>query len=212
MFTEKKLFLQQNISLFAKETQFSKSMKRCLFIVSFIAATLFLSAQSDYSNYLNKALEKLEAGDCEAAQKNYNVYKELSHNEVKSVEVLIEDCLDEGNFHIGDQIDVNGEKYIVAYLTENKQHGFAIKDEGMDNFCNTKTLGYRSNNKIPSIDELEIIYKNNDKIGLTAVYWTRSLYRGTSSYDYYYTIDFLTGGRGVSDERNKNGILLIHRF
>ena len=83
----------------------------------------------------------------------------------------------------------------------------------MDNLCNPKTLGYIRNNSIPSLDELEAIYKNNDKIGLTAVYWTRSV-RGdiASSYNFVYIIDFLTGNKIASDQRNKNGILLIHRF
>lgn len=178
-------------------------------MLSFTPQTLW--AQDDYNFYLQKAQQRIDEGDCAGAQKNYNVYKELSGKTLASFEVLIEDCIAENRFRIGDKIDVDGEYYIIAYLTENKQHGFAIKDEGMDNLCNPKTLGFIRNNNIPSLGELEIIYKNNDKIGLTAVYWTKSLY-AVSSYDFYYTINFLTGKKVPSDQRNTNGILLIHRF
>ena len=56
----------------------SADMKKTLLLMILVLVGGSISAQSDYSNYLNKALEKLEAGECESAQRFYNIYKELS--------------------------------------------------------------------------------------------------------------------------------------
>lgn len=86
-------------------------------MLSFTPQTLW--AQDDYNYYLQKAQQRIDEGDCTGAQKYYNVYKELSGKELTSFEVLIEDCMEENRFRIGDKIDVNGEDHVIAYLTEN---------------------------------------------------------------------------------------------
>ena len=185
-----------------------KTTKRILMVFALLVFSQATFAQ-DYDRFLQRAQQRLDEGDCDGAQKNYNVYKELSGKTLSSFEVLIEDCLAENHFRIGDIIDVNGEKYIIAYLSENHQHGFAIKDEGIK--C--MTTSYVDDHKIPSLEEMNIIYKNNAKIGLTDIYWTRTRnYNRYSNNNYYYTIDFLSGEQGTSKETVKNGILLIHRF
>lgn len=52
-----------------------------------------MHAQSDYSNYLDDSMKELGTGNCEGAQKLYNVYKELSGQSKPSVQTLIDDCL-----------------------------------------------------------------------------------------------------------------------
>lgn len=77
------------------------------------------------------------------------------------------------------------------------------------------TTSYVDDHKIPSLEEMNIIYKNNAKIGLTDIYWTRTrnnIRFSNSNNNYYYTIDFLSGEQGTSKETVMNGILLIHRF
>lgn len=77
-------------------------MKNKLFLLAFFCMCVFgVNAQSDYSSYLNKALEKLEAGDCEAGRRFYNVYKELSGKSVLSVEELISDCSRSAGYKLG---------------------------------------------------------------------------------------------------------------
>lgn len=51
-----------------------------------------LAAQSDYSSYLDQSMDELGKGNCEGAQKWYNVYKELSGETKSSVQTLIDDC------------------------------------------------------------------------------------------------------------------------
>lgn len=186
-------------------------MNRTFFLlVSLLLIAFYGNAQTDYSEYLNKAMEKLEAGDCDAAQRYYNVYRELTEKSVNSVEVLLADCKKE--LHLGDVIDVNGEQYIIAYLMENKLHGFAIRDVGVHSLANKQTLGYLENKMIPSLEEMQIIYKNNGSIGLTGSYWTRSVYGVSNGWDALYLQDFISGKVYYSSQTNKNGILLLHRF
>lgn len=190
-------------------------MKRRLFTILLITTTIIVNAQTDPSVYLDRTLKRLEEGNCLRAQNNYNVYKQLSNKTDASVEAMIEDCLTKSQYRIGSTIDVNGEKYIIAHLTKNKQHGFAIKDEGMyPLWGSSHIISYINDEKIPSLDELEIIFNNNKKIGLTGSYWTSTVYTRLKNdgHSFYYSIDFLSGEQAIADERNNKGILLIHRF
>jgi hypothetical protein len=68
-------------------------MKTRTFLLALFAMVAFgLNAQTDSTYYLHKALQKLEEGDCEAAQKSYNIYKELDGEEKPSVQISIDDC------------------------------------------------------------------------------------------------------------------------
>ena len=187
-------------------------MNRKLFLFVLFANIAFeVNAQSAPQVYLDKAVNKLEAGDCDAAQKFYNIYKELSGNPIPSVEAMINDC--KNILHIGDIMEVNGGKYTIAYLTENKKHGFAIKDIGVNSLDIPQTRGYLKEQKIPSLDEMRIIYQNNANIGLSGCYWTRS-YPWTihGKCTRYYVLNFITGKDYYLSKDKINGILLIHRF
>ena len=188
-------------------------MNRKLFLFVLFANIAFeVNAQSAPQVYLDKAVNKLEAGDCDAAQKFYNIYKELSGNPIPSVEAMINDC--KNILHIGDIMEVNGGKYTIAYLTENKKHGFAIRDIGVHSIDNPNTLKYLSEQMIPTSAEMDTIYNNNKHIGLTGKYWSSTAegYVGSGPWKYLFLKDFLTGKTSMSDQRNKNRILIIHRF
>lgn len=70
-------------------------MKRImlLFGVFILNSLTACFAQTDYTHYLDKAVQQLEAGDCDAAQKFYDVYRELSGNNNLSIESNIKKCL-----------------------------------------------------------------------------------------------------------------------
>ena len=72
-----------------------KNMKTIRLLIAAIALMAFpqaLRAQEDYDIYLQKARQRLAEGDCSAAQRNYDVYKELTHKTDASVERRIMDC------------------------------------------------------------------------------------------------------------------------
>lgn len=187
-------------------------MKRILLLFSIITIMVYVSAQTeDYSKYLNNALEKLESGECDAAQKYYNVYKELAGKSVASVEVLLAECGKEPTCKVGDYIKVGDEKYQVAYIRDGGKHGLAVLNKGWQAMSDKKDL-YITRKGIPTMEEMKLIYSNRDIVRLYDIYWTCSR-NSSSSYYYYYTYDFSTGKITEVDYSNPNGvILLIHRF
>lgn len=191
-------------------------MKTKFLLFAFLAmVTLSVSAQSDnYSNYLNKALSSIENGDCEAAKKWYNVYKDLSGKTVSSVEALIQDCTpDSANstikkYAINDKIIVDDLFYRVAYIEDGGLHGFAIYDFGAGPL--TDSMIY--SRKVPTRAEMKLIAKNADVLKLLKkeYYWTIDL--GRSNFIYY--IYRLSNGHTKEADKydDQHGRLLIYRF
>lgn len=191
---------------------------KLVFLSILIFNVASISAQSDYSNYLNRAMEKLEAGDCESASKFYNVYKDLTGDTKKSVETLIADCSkkivgQKSSYRINDKLEINGKLYRVAHIEDKGKHGFAIYDMG----AGPITEEMLSSRQVPTMSEMLIIRRNMKKLKLSG--------------GNYWIIDRCDGGRGAylsvywdswagkytkefccSDMKDSNSILLIHRF
>ena len=58
-------------------------------LMSFIQ---IVDAQEDYSFYLQKARQRIAEGDCDGAQRNYRVYKDLAKKTDQSLEQMIAEC------------------------------------------------------------------------------------------------------------------------
>jgi hypothetical protein len=184
-------------------------MKRILLLFSILTIMKCVSAQTDdYSKYLNNALEKIELGDCDAAQKYYNVYKELTGKSVASVEVLLAECGIEPTYKVGDYIEVDREKYQVAYIRDGGKHGLAVLEIG---WCSLSTREIEKKT-IPTWDELNQIYANRDALGLYEIYWSNKNRRFNFETKCK-AMDFSTGKDywfSHRDSRAKK--LLIYRF
>lgn len=185
-------------------------MKRgSLLFVVFAIFALVVNAQSDYASYLSKAMEKLEAGDCESAQKFYNVYKDLSGESKPSVQVLIDDCIRNNNenrtYKINDKIEKEGKIYKVAHVEDKGKHGFAVCDMGSGPITNDMV----ANRQLPTRSELKIILRNRHKIKLTSgKYWTMD----KSGNDTFFYWDNGWSDWFTDSQRDSHGILLIYRF
>lgn len=177
-------------------------MKRYFFLLLMFVTSLAW-AQSDYSSYLNDALEMLKSGNCESAQKFYNVYKELSGDEKPSVQILIDDCQkgDSKSYAIGDKIIRDGLIYKVAYVEDGGKHGFAV--------CENGSGKKPENSRIPTWAEYKLIKENNKILKLCGKYW--STRRGFYSNEHFV---FGLGGRpsGYYSDSDIFDILLIYRF
>lgn len=133
---------------------------KLVFLSILIFNVTCVCAQNDYSNYLNRAMEKLESGDCESAQKFYNVYKDLSGETKKSVETLIADCSkkivgQKSSYRINDKLEINGKLYRVAHIEDKGKHGFAIYDMG----AGPITKEMINARQLPTTSEMLIIKK-----------------------------------------------------
>ena len=184
-------------------------MKRIILLFSFLTFMVYVSAQTeDYSKYLNNALEKLELGDCDAAQKYYNVYKELAGKSAISVEVLLAECGKEQTYKVGDYIKVGDEKYQVAYVRDGGKHGLAVLNKGWQAISDKKDV-FITRKGIPTLEEMKLLYANRDLVRLYDIYWTCTAKEG----GYYFTFDFSTGKIANEHFSNVKGVvLLIHRF
>lgn len=184
-------------------------MKRILLLFSIITIMVYVSAQTeDYSKYLNNALQKLESGDCDAAQKYYNVYKELAGKSVASVEVLLAECGKEKTYKVGDYIKVGDKKYQVAYIRDGGKHGLAVWDQGWVGI----SMGEIEKKTIPTWDELKQIYVNHDILGLFDIYWSANNRRFNYETQCR-AMDFSTGKEyWIKARSDKAKELLIHRF
>lgn len=185
---------------------------KILTVLLFAAIAFGVNAQSDYSTYLDKTMEKLEKGDCDGARKFYNVYKELSGKSVSSIEVMIADCVKDITYRVGDSITVGKDKYLVAYIRDGGKHGLAVLNKGWSSLRG-EIFTWVQRKNIPTVAEMKQIYGNRDLSRLYDVYWTCSRSRKDNDF-YWYVVDFSTG---VTEERyygDSNGgvILLIYRF
>lgn len=183
-------------------------MKTRTFLLALFAMVAFgVNAQTDYSNYLNKAMQKLDEGDCTAAEKQYNVYKEMTGNYVASIEELIADCkktppTTNKKYAVGDKIIIDGKIYKVAYIEDGGLHGFAV--------CENGSGKKPSNDIIPTWAEYKLIKKANKTLKLSGRYWS------TRAYNSNYSRHFVCGIGGFSSfdvsDSDVYDILLIHRF
>lgn len=185
-------------------------MKTKLFLFALLATfALSVSAQSDdYQNYLNKALSSLENGNCDAAKKWYDVYKELTGKTVSSVEVLIQDCKPTSSakkYAINDKIEIDGFLYRVAYIEDDGAHGFAIYDFGAGPITDEMI----NNRKLPTKSEMALIAENADTLKLLKgeYYWTIDRFSDSSNYTY-----MLSGKIDYSYHTSARGRILIYRF
>ena len=190
-----------------------------IFSILFTIFVISCNAQTDSLFYLNKAMSKLETGDCELARKYYNVYKELYNNNkpVQSIEALLEDCTKD-TFAVGETITKDGRKYIVAYTRDGGKHGFAVSNGGWGNIYDCSNSCYFieefvTRKGIPTLEELKKIYENRDIIRFYDIYWTCTIAEKDGRSGYSYTIDFSTGETSLTYAKKSNAvILLIYRF
>ena len=69
-----------------------KTMKFLVMVFALFVSSTLAFAQDDYGFYLRKARQRIAEGDCEGAQRNYNVYKDLVKKTDKSLERMLAEC------------------------------------------------------------------------------------------------------------------------
>lgn len=187
-------------------------MKKRFFVFAVVTAITFgmtVQAQSDNSYYLAQAWECLNSGNCDGAQRNYDVYKQMTGTRSSSIENAIFECSqskknsEKKSYSIGDEAKdfVGYEGYKIAYLDASGKHGFAVKLEGEGE----RPIG----NSSPSFSECEILYRNRLSLGLSGEYWTKER---VAAFGDWYTFDFSSGKRKARYCGTIYGKIRVQRF
>ena len=184
-------------------------MKKFLSIlfVAFVA-TIVMQAQ-DNIDYLAKAFELLLEGNVESAERHYTVHKQLTGLTDANFEMLLIEKKKNNTkpLKIGDKY--NGS--VICYLDETKLSGWILI---IDNHTGTwyNKQGLYSSWRIPSLEEIKIIYKNRFALGLNQTYWTSTQAKKVANWKFYYTFNFATGEAKATDSYKTYPTLYIANF
>lgn len=130
-------------------------MKTRFFVFAVVAAITFgmtVQAQSDNSYYLAQAWECLNSGNCDGAQRNYDVYKQMTGKLNSSLEEGIGRCKQEKSMSA---------KYIPqGYVDLGLPSGTLWKSSNEDGYFTHKDAVNLFGNKLPSSTQFDELKKN----------------------------------------------------
>lgn len=208
-----KEYLQKAYALFAEgEYQMAKKT---------LNAYQQLSGQTDLK--LKKKIELCidyvhKAEDAQNKQQYLNAidyYKQVKENnpsdskisrEINLLQNLLirsqNSTMQEKTYKIGDIIQIGYHRGRIAYLDSSNKHGWVITN--IRSVASHGPTGRREGCKgiygvVPTKEELLVIYRNKNTLGLYNEYWSSSLAKkekngwGNWSDDWYYTVDFSSG-------------------
>lgn len=121
---------------------------RGIFILICVVYSFAICAQTnDYTSYLSKARECVEAGNCDAAQRNYNVYKDLSGGRDYSLEEAIVKCKEKSSI----------KNVKTDYVDLGLPSGTLWRDKNEDNgsFYTWNQAVQKFGNKLPTLEQIE---------------------------------------------------------
>lgn len=138
-------------------------LKISIFAALLLCSITLWSQTDDTANLVfKKVTEALVNGDCDRAQRNYNIWKALSETTNPDIEVEIRECKSESE-----------KKQDKGYV-ELKDAGIAVQTKDVvvsmlyyDDaklLCENSTLGGYKDWRLPTIVELSAIFSNKDKL------------------------------------------------
>lgn len=101
--------------------------------------------------------------------------------------------------------------YTICYLDESGRHGW----EMIVNECGTcqhQIWGVHGEWRVPSRDEMYVIYKNRYTLGLNKRYWTSTRSKKVANWEFFYTLDFGTGKYKSTDQYKDFPSIIIRNF
>lgn len=213
-------------------------MKNKLFLLAFFCmCAIGMNAQSDSQYYLAQAWECLNSENCDGAQRNYDVYKQMTGKRNSSLEGAIQNCMrtkssSTKRYKIGDDMPItlnytiaksstgvekmHSSKFIgrIVYLDNSGEHGKACYNYGSGNLTEAfdgMLLGLRL---IPTYEEFRKLIPNLIKLGFEEgdEFWTRT----SNDSQTYKCIRLGIDGRSSAIYKDKDtgysGILIIANF
>lgn len=131
---------------------------RTIIFAVFSIVTLFATAQTnDYSSYLNQAWSCVNSGNCDGAQRNYNVYKELTGMTNLKIEQVIDECKNGKNKVTENVNNMKPSSVAKGYIDLGLPSGTLWKESNEDdnNFYTWQQAKNKYNNSLPSHKQME---------------------------------------------------------
>jgi len=200
--------------------------KTILIATLFIGSSTVLFAQAESGNYYLQMIgQRLSEGDCESAQRNYNMWKKLTEKTDADIEAEIEFC-QKANTNIKTNKNTSDSLYIgmdyqggrIAYLDGSKKHGLIITIHNVTNeevtwaaandTCKALKIGGYIDWRLPSKEELLEICKKKSLFGLFSYYWTSNYYSSSSAA----YVGFSNCTSGNESPSTKNQVRAVRNF
>ncbi|WP_405375727.1 hypothetical protein [Pseudobutyrivibrio sp.] len=178
-----------------------------------MALTIEVSAQTDPSFYLNEAINKLEKGDCQSAQKLYSVYKDISGQHISYIETLIKKCKKpqksisetSGDYYDGERPYILLSGIFGFNTSKNPQLSWGVECDliwgdifqGGLIFKFRTSFGYTSQKYVPGNNNIRKNYYNGT---IGAILGTEYIYVGISMGYAYRTFTYTVNGSSVETE------------
>lgn len=101
--------------------------------------------------------------------------------------------------------------YTICYLDESGQHGWEmeVNEHGT---CQHQISGVHGEWRVPSCEELNVIYYNRYTLGLNGRYWTSTRSKKVANWEFFYTLDFGTGKFKSTDQYKDFPSIIIRNF
>ena len=156
-------------------------------------STTFLFAQSDdmASRLRNNIVEALLADDCERAQRNYNIWKDITGETMPNIETEIRNCLRKTATPDSGFVVIP----VINIAVQNKDiSGVVLSYKDAENLCKNSILGGFTNWRLPTSNELSTIYSFSPSIMNRGFYWSSTKHSSsTTSSDLYNVVNFVDG-------------------
>jgi hypothetical protein len=201
-----------------------QNIKISIFATILLCSTVAWAQIDDTENQvMQKITEALSQGDCDRAQRNYNIWKDLTQTTDSTVEGKIKFCVEAKNpryiakrktLSTTTSVDAKsktalqiGQKHKISVIgNDGKLYSCegriayldASGEHGLlltEERKNASTYHRtdRYYKRFPTKGELELIYKNKSILGLFDEYWSSTVAKHVANWYFYYTMDFASG-------------------
>jgi len=181
------------------------------------------------SNSISKCLNLLTLAESAYNNKNYTQAKDyynkilqINPTDAKTTKAIAyirrltsvtisftpdESTTNSDKYRIGEK-SPNG--YIICYLDESGLHGWEMRVNERGT-CQHQIFP-SGDWRVPSRDEMYVIYKNRFTLGLNKRYWTSTRSKKVANWEFFYTLDFGTGKFKSTDQYKDFPSIIIHNF
>lgn len=187
-----------------KDEALSSSIEKCINLLTLAEAAYNNKNYTQAEDFYNKIIQ-INPSDAKSTKVIADIRRltSVANNSIRNASTSNSD-----KYRIGGK-SPNG--YTICYLDESGQHGWEmiVNERGT---CQHQIWGAHGKWRVPSKDELSIIYKSRYTLGLNKRYWTSTRSKKVANWEFFYTLDFSTGKFKSTDQYKDFPSIIISNF